>query len=87
LPKRWERNVLIKKYSGLCGVCNKPFLNMHHVTIDHVVPQSKGGLDVIENKQPAHYRCNQMKSNMTPDEFWEYQRGEGIERKDVEENI
>lgn len=73
LPKRWNRNKILNKYGGCCGICTKPFKKMGEVTIDHVVPVSKGGADVVENMQPAHYRCNRMKRDMTPEEFDDYQ--------------
>lgn len=35
-------------------------------TIDHIVPLDLGGLDVIENIQPACRACNRAKSNRMP---------------------
>lgn len=31
---------------------------MHQLTVDHVVPRSKGGNDDIANLRPAHAHCN-----------------------------
>lgn len=31
--------------------------------IDHIIPTSKGGLDVLENKQALCQKCNNTKSN------------------------
>lgn len=75
LPRRWQKSHLIKKYGNICSVCEEPFLNKKEITIDHVIPESKGGLDVIENMKLAHDRCNQLKGNMTPEEFVIFQRG------------
>jgi hypothetical protein len=38
-------------------------------SVDHMVPRSKGGSDGCENLVPCCFRCNQMKSNMTVEEF------------------
>jgi 5-methylcytosine-specific restriction endonuclease McrA len=32
-------------------------------TVDHVIPISKGGLDVMENVKLAHWTCNRQKGN------------------------
>ena len=52
-----------------CGICLKPIdyslphLDPGEFVVDHVIPLSRGGLDVIENKQAAHRSCNASKSN------------------------
>ncbi|NQY97326.1 MAG: HNH endonuclease [Henriciella sp.] len=33
------------------------------VTVDHIIPRSKGGSDAAENLQLAHARCNKIKGN------------------------
>lgn len=38
-------------------------------SVDHLIPSSRGGSNLVENKVPACHRCNQMKSNMTLEEF------------------
>lgn len=48
---------------------------MKDITFDHILPKSKGGDDELENLQLAHFRCNQTKSNMTKEEFDEFQKG------------
>ena len=61
--------------SGLCALCQKPMLRnrfeaahariwaKQRATIDHIIPQSKGGTDAPENLQLAHARCNKIKGN------------------------
>lgn len=47
-----------------CGDNNRKFL-----TLDHVVPQSKGGKDTWDNLVTACRRCNSEKSNLTLEEY------------------
>lgn len=39
-------------------------------TADHVVPRSVGGLDVIENLEPAHSSCNSARGAQTLAEWF-----------------
>jgi 5-methylcytosine-specific restriction endonuclease McrA len=39
------------------------------------VPFSKGGLDELENYRLAHFECNQLKNDMTIEEFRVFQKG------------
>lgn len=50
-----------------CGICDELIHSKKTLTIDHVVPKSKGGSDNYENLQPAHKSCNQRKGNIEPD--------------------
>lgn len=54
-PQEWYD--LCAKYGGVCLRCKetKP------LTMDHIVPLSKGGLHSIENIQPLCGRCNSIK--------------------------
>ncbi len=52
------------------------------ITLDHLVPQEFGGPTISNNMRPACSRCNNLKSNMYPDEFEEYCMYEG--KKDKE---
>ena len=40
----------------------------HNLTLDHVIPKSRGGSDSWENLVAACVKCNNKKSNRTPDE-------------------
>lgn len=73
LPKRWQRNHLIKKYGNVCYLCEEPFEKMRDITFDHHIPLSKGGIDTLDNYRLAHLHCNQLKADMTPEEFEEFQ--------------
>lgn len=73
---RWNKNHLVQKHGGVCAICEKPFKTKKDITIDHIIPLSKGGTDMLENMQLAHYECNRLKADMTPEEFIEYQKYE-----------
>jgi 5-methylcytosine-specific restriction endonuclease McrA len=49
-----------------CGICGKPIL-ASVATIDHIIPRSEGGPDVLGNFQLAHEECNFQKGSRMPD--------------------
>ena len=55
-----HRHTLYGRQEGVCGGCQVmfPFRNM---TVDHVVPQSKGGTDHLDNLQLLCGACNSAK--------------------------
>ena len=59
---RKQKHVLFGQQEGLCGGCKEmfPFRNF---TIDHVVPQSRGGTDHLENLQLLCGVCNSLKGD------------------------
>ena len=59
---RRQKHVLFGQQEGLCGGCKEmfPFRNF---TIDHVVPQSKGGTDHLDNLQLLCGACNSLKGD------------------------
>jgi 5-methylcytosine-specific restriction endonuclease McrA len=46
---------------------------MKEITIDHIIPRSRGGADHLDNYQLAHFPCNQDKDSMLPAEFSKFQ--------------
>jgi 5-methylcytosine-specific restriction endonuclease McrA len=46
-----------------CGICHKPILQKSDVSLDHILPQYRGGRDEPSNYQPTHYKCNQDKGS------------------------
>lgn len=75
LPRRWQRNHLITKYGSQCYLCSGRLQKMQDITFDHWIPLSKDGEDTLENYRLAHYKCNQLKGAMTPEEFQDFQAG------------
>lgn len=64
----WE--LLKKQYGYTCPMCNKKEPEIK-LTIDHVIPINKGGINRIENIQPLCKSCNSKKHTdifrITPD--------------------
>jgi 5-methylcytosine-specific restriction endonuclease McrA len=59
------RKNIIKRDSGRCQYCGNKSVEL---TIDHVLPKSRGGSDTWENLTTACMRCNNRKGNKTPEE-------------------
>ena len=66
---RTHKHTLYGKQEGLCVGCRVmfPFRNM---TVDHVVPQSRGGSDHIDNLQLLCGACNSMKGSGSQEVFF-----------------
>ena len=56
------KDLLYGKQQGQCAGCDVHF-PYRNLTIDHVIPTSKGGQDIDENKQLLCQSCNSMKGN------------------------
>jgi 5-methylcytosine-specific restriction endonuclease McrA len=61
------RAVIFNRDGGLCMYCGTK-LSLKSLTIDHIVPKSRGGQDTYTNTTSCCVRCNQQKSNRTPEE-------------------
>lgn len=55
------RRLVVQTYGRTCWLCHSPILGT--VSVDHVVPRSKGGGDDIGNLRPAHMKCNSRRGN------------------------
>ena len=67
IPYRQNKHVLFGQQEGDCGGCKEmfPFRNF---TIDHLVPQSRGGTDHLDNLQLLCGACNSLKGDR-PQEY------------------
>lgn len=64
----WEWERVVRQYNYCCAYCGKEC----YLTMDHVIPLSKGGKHVIENIVPACSECNTKKGaqlNWQPKKF------------------
>ncbi len=62
-----------RKTDGNCHLCHEPvdistygqvsLLGGDAATVDHIIPQSHGGIDHHSNLLPAHHRCNASRGN------------------------
>jgi 5-methylcytosine-specific restriction enzyme A len=46
-----------------CSSCGSPGTAANPLTIDHIIPLSRGGTNARENKTVLCYRCNRLKSD------------------------
>lgn len=60
-----KKNVLLRD-DGTCAYCRER--GGRDMTVDHVVPRSRGGRSVWENLVACCSTCNARKGNRTPDE-------------------
>lgn len=61
--RKFIKRQLIQENGAVCSICGKPFSNMKEITIDHIVPLSKGGATTKDNCQLACLKCNQEKGD------------------------
>ncbi len=64
---RFSRHSIFERDKNVCQYCGKSFPKSH-LTIDHVIPQSRGGADTWENLVLACLACNVRKADRTPEE-------------------
>lgn len=55
-----------------CPACDRPILDTHDVTWDHIFPHSKGGPDKIGNRMPMHPDCNVKKGSIIDPKYFCY---------------
>lgn len=70
----WQR----KCAKGVCYYCKRP-VKAKEMTMDHVVPISRGGKTTKGNVVPACKECNTNKKSLLPIEWEQYLEGKGVE--------
>lgn len=69
MPSRLAADQVLREYGDKCHICkdaidlNLPRTSRMGLTVDHVIPLSKGGSDELTNLRPAHWICNNRKSD------------------------
>lgn len=64
-----ERRDIYIRDKGICGICGR-FIPPDCFTIDHIIPISKGGTYDYDNLQCCCKKCNQLKDDALPDDFF-----------------
>lgn len=63
---------VLDRCGHVCHYCGSPDL----LTMDHIIPRSKGGSDCASNLLSACQSCNASRGNKDYDEFVEWRQGE-----------
>ena len=66
-PSFTRSNLIVLRDRCCCVYCGQTFAQ-HHLTYDHVIPRSKGGLHKWTNVAAACLACNQKKADRTPEQ-------------------
>lgn len=67
--KRIWRKKIRERWEHRCAYCNSE----ENLTIDHIVPQSKGGTDFTKNVVCCCHSCNQQKGHSAWEEWYSSQ--------------
>ncbi len=66
MVSNYIRERVAQRAKYLCEYCQSPeFISTDRFTIDHIIPQSKGGEDELDNLALACRRCNERRYNFT----------------------
>jgi 5-methylcytosine-specific restriction endonuclease McrA len=64
----FSRRNLFKRDRYTCQYCGDQPTNHEDLTMDHIVPRSKGGKSTWENTVLACFECNKRKADRTPEQ-------------------
>ena len=65
------RGRIYSKYNGICQICGKP-VDRVEMSVDHIIPLSKGGTNLEDNLQLSHDFCNKMKGSYDKQEYIQF---------------
>lgn len=68
-PKRSTRvrELLWNSYPHVCGICGNQIDSFDEMHVDHIIPLSRGGKDILANLQLTHANCNLKKGSDMPE--------------------
>lgn len=69
-----DKRVKLAEQDYKCGYCGTEISDVSESEGDHTFPYSKGGMTDMENLTVACPSCNQLKSDMTPEEWETFQK-------------
>lgn len=64
LGKRRKREIVYSRSNGKCYYCHMP-IEPADMTLDHIIPRSRGGESTLDNLVAACAPCNGAKKDMT----------------------
>ena len=66
----WQiQHYILHRDQWQCQYCDQPSTKTHPLTLDHVIPESKGGPTVVGHLVAACQKCNTKKSNQALTDF------------------
>ena len=66
----WQvQHYILHRDHWQCQYCGQPSTKNHPLTLDHVIPESRGGPTVVRNLVTACQKCNTKKTNQSLEDF------------------
>jgi hypothetical protein len=72
------RRAVWEKSNGKCWYCGVKFHWDEPLTVDHLIPTTRGGIDHLDNLVPCCSLCNSQKGTRTLEEFRRVKSGWGV---------
>ena len=72
-----DRRTLFRRQKGKCSGCGFAF-EFRNLQMDHIVPVTSGGADILENLQLLCAHCNYAKGKRSQEHLSDYLRKIGI---------
>lgn len=66
--RKGMKRQVYNRQGGKCSMCGDK-INYLNITVDHVIPISKGGTNTLDNMEAMCYTCNQMKRDHMKSDF------------------
>ena len=63
-----KKQKILSRFGGKCTYC-KHYFNLSKLTVDHLVPASRGGTEAHANLVASCYNCNHLKSGLSVKQF------------------